>query len=323
MTLLPFVPECLSYGKITENFVAGLLKAGVPVFPPDSWEFADLIVCPPDAVHATRHRLNPGKSVVYTMFETTRLREEWVNSLNRVRAVIVPSSWCASCFSASGVSVPIYVVPLGFNPNVYYAENRISSAPRWVGRPFIFSTVFSHQTGAHRKNNEAIVETFTELSLPDAELWIRSTRPTDEKQNPKIRWFSEHLPEVAYADWIRRSDCGVFPSRGEGFGLCPLEFSACAIPTLVPRFGGLTEHVPYGLVGELPGEHVPAIFDNRQNGLWFEVDREGLKREMLTVYRDFHASKVRAELASKAVQQLTWDSSVCRLLAVLKKVGIV
>lgn len=322
MTLLPFVPECHSYRKITENFVAGLMRSGVSVHPPDSWEFADMIVCPPDAVHASRHRLNPGNSVVYTMFEATRLREEWVNSLNKVQAVLVPSSWGASCFSASGVNVPIYVVPLGFNPSVYYRKYSLSSAPRNSGEPFVFSTVFSHETGAHRKNNEALLKAFNELNLPDAELWIRATRPKDEIQNPRIRWFTEHLSEVAYADWIRRSDCGVFPSRGEGFGFCPLEFSACGIPTLVPRFAGLTEHVPYGLVGELPGELATAVFDNRQNGLWFEVDPEGLKREMLNVYNNWHESEVKAELASKAVQQLTWEHSVCRLLTVLKKVGI-
>jgi hypothetical protein len=45
--------------------------------------------------------------VAFTMNETTRMSRTQLLALHGLRAVIVPSLWCASCFSAQGIDTPI------------------------------------------------------------------------------------------------------------------------------------------------------------------------------------------------------------------------
>src|SRR5262249_53419147 len=61
---------------------------------------------------------------VSTMWETSQLPSGMADRLNQARAVIAPSRFVADVFRASGVTVPIEIVPLGIDPDVYYWEDR-------------------------------------------------------------------------------------------------------------------------------------------------------------------------------------------------------
>ena len=59
-------------------------------------------------------------SAIYTMWECDRLDPATVPWLNKAAVVIVPSRWQVECFRASGVTVPMAVAPLGYDPLVYH-----------------------------------------------------------------------------------------------------------------------------------------------------------------------------------------------------------
>ncbi|MBX9623455.1 MAG: glycosyltransferase [Gemmataceae bacterium] len=59
------------------------------------------------------------RTAAFTMWETDALPPAAVRSLNRCGLVVVPSQWGADCFRANGVTVPIEVVPLGYDPEVF------------------------------------------------------------------------------------------------------------------------------------------------------------------------------------------------------------
>ena len=75
------------------------------------WE---LLLHPPNIAPAKGR-----KTIFFTMWEASRLPEEWVGFLNRAECVIVPCQWNATCFSASGLDRPIRVVPLGIKEDVF------------------------------------------------------------------------------------------------------------------------------------------------------------------------------------------------------------
>ena len=57
------------------------------------------------------------------MLETTGIPDEWVRQANMMDEIWVPSSFNVSTFRESGVTVPIYTIPLGidynfFNPHI-------------------------------------------------------------------------------------------------------------------------------------------------------------------------------------------------------------
>ena len=65
----------------------------------------------------------------YTMWESSRLPADWPARLNKMRAVIVPTRFCARVFRESGVEVPIEVVPLGIDPDIYHFHERPEREP--------------------------------------------------------------------------------------------------------------------------------------------------------------------------------------------------
>ncbi|MBL8867228.1 MAG: hypothetical protein JNK93_16855, partial [Planctomycetia bacterium] len=101
-----------------------------------------LVVAPPFLVKRFGIDSN---SAVYTMWETDRIDPAHAATLNRARVVIVPSRWGAECFRDSGVTAPIEVVPLGYDPLVFHPTRE----PK-VG-PVVFGTAGALSAGGLRK----------------------------------------------------------------------------------------------------------------------------------------------------------------------------
>ena len=74
---------------------------------PDLWE---LVMGSPDQV------VTPGRRVVFfTMWDLAGLPKVYVDKFNKCDAIVVPSHWHLSSFSAAGVKSPIYVAQPGVN----------------------------------------------------------------------------------------------------------------------------------------------------------------------------------------------------------------
>jgi glycosyltransferase involved in cell wall biosynthesis len=80
-----------------------------------------LAIAPPHLLQ--RYRLD-AQTAAFTMWETDTLPPDSANHLNRCGLVIVPSAWGARSFRAGGVTAPIAVVPLGYDPAVFSPADR-------------------------------------------------------------------------------------------------------------------------------------------------------------------------------------------------------
>lgn len=68
---------------------------------------------------------------------------------------------------------------------------------------------------------------------------------TSNSRCPDIYIYDEPWStEIQYLPYVW-SDCFVFPSRGEGFGLPVLEAGACGVPVICPNHSGLSDFVNY------------------------------------------------------------------------------
>src|SRR5574343_2099652 len=77
--------------------------------------------CPWELVlHPPNLQPSPNKKVAYfSMWESTKLPPGSAEVLNQAEVVIVPSKWCETCFSASGVRSPIRVAQLGIYTDIF------------------------------------------------------------------------------------------------------------------------------------------------------------------------------------------------------------
>jgi hypothetical protein len=193
--------------------------------------------------HDPRELKSAGLPVVaYTMFESTRMPGEWSRYLNKhVAAILVPSQWCADMFRLSGVKKPIKVVSLGVDP----AKHPYIPPQPHEGFNFLW---MGHNYDPYGRKGAAVAEqAFRELRDsgeigPEAKLILKYRPHSNDiaKDNleaePGIIHMAGTFSEARMRHMIATTDCCINPSRGEGFGLIPLEQMASGRPVILTNW---------------------------------------------------------------------------------------
>jgi glycosyltransferase involved in cell wall biosynthesis len=114
------------------------------------------------------------------------------------------------------------------------------------------------------------------------------------------------------AGWYTAADCGLFPHRGEGFGMALLECMACGTPIISPAGSGPDDFcTPEGatMIGSRPKKHLGDIV--------LEPDFEALCEAMWAAYQRGRISAGKREAVRASVAGWTWQTSVEKLQRVL------
>jgi glycosyltransferase involved in cell wall biosynthesis len=232
--------------------------------------------------------------IAYSMIESSKIPRKWVSIINhRFDAVAVPDPFLVSVYEASGVTVPIFVVPLGRDLSAFL------DTPLKISRntPFVFATF---NTCERRKNTLRTVQGFARAfgNNPNVELHLgwRCCRDKSYRQeildeiarlgltNVLIEEGSVDFPEH-YARFCK-IDCHVSLSTGEGFSILPREAMALGIPVIVSDNTGQTTICDSGLVRTVPSNiEVPAMYP------WpgdFGVQYDCLLDDIAAAYRDVY-----------------------------------
>jgi len=107
------------------------------------------------------------------------------------------------------------------------------------------------------------------------------------------------------------------PSRGEGFGLQPLQAIAQGIPTVLTDGHGHASFAQYGI--GLSWKHSPAeYFIYGDAGDWFEPDLDELCEAMYDTYTNYEPHRAKAaENAEIVVRDFSWDRCAERFEEIL------
>jgi GT2 family glycosyltransferase len=191
-------------------------------------------------------RVRGGRRIGWTMLEVTGLPDDWVAGCNSMDEIWVPSQFNVETFRASGVRVPIHVMPLGVD--IDYLHPGIRSFP--PSRRFTFLSIFEW---GERKAPEILLRAFAEEFKPsDDVLLLLSVFNADPTIDVEVEIAKLGLPRSApiavmvnpeFADYemgalYRSADCFVLPTRGEGFGMPVLEAMACGLPAIATNWSG-------------------------------------------------------------------------------------
>ncbi|MDQ6799191.1 MAG: glycosyltransferase [Actinomycetota bacterium] len=258
------------------------------------------------------HRVEGKTKIGWTMLEVTGLPPEWVDGCNRMDEVWVPASFNVETFRASGVKVPIRVMPLGvdldyFNPGItgLRPSNR-----------FTFLSVFEW---GERKGAEVLLRAFAEEFDENDDVMLlvsaynrdpgvdvrREIAALDLPRCPPIgvmvnAEFADHQMGALY----RSADCFVLPTRGEGFGMPVLEAMACGLPTIATAWSGpadfLHEGVGYPLqVASMIKAHARCPY--YEGFEWADPDLDHLRHLMRRVADEPGEARARGLAASREV----------------------
>lgn len=325
------------YGQTACALLTGLIRKGVEAqihpyttmdggepFPPELVKRFVAKPGPPGlliaAITEVDMRLRAGE-IVMTLWESTRVERKTVDALNaRARAVIVPCYWTASCMSASGVNIPIYVLPLGIDLDVF----SYSAAPRHG--PFKFGAagrVGPTGHGGERKYVHETVEWFLE-AFPDernVELHVKlfPDCKVDFPADPRIHVIRKYLPTADMVRWYRGIDCFLNNSRGEGWGLHLHQAMAIGRPVIGPVAAGSSEFMTrdnsFACDFKL---RAPLHSIYKGSGHWIEPDRAHFISLMRTAFQNREQTAALGRKATESVARFTWDAMADRMIQILK-----
>lgn len=179
------------------------------------------------------------KKIAVVPFETTVIPSSWIGRINACDALFVPCKQNMDAFRDSGVTVPIELIHWGVDPEKFYELER---PERDV---FTFGTMGAL---SKRKGTDILIEAFQKAfpTEKDVRLLCKTSYHgfMGAVKDPRVKIDMTPVPHQELLDnFFRETDCFVFPTRGEGFGLTPLEAMATGIPAIVTGWSGPVEYM--------------------------------------------------------------------------------
>jgi glycosyltransferase involved in cell wall biosynthesis len=265
------------------------------------------------------HRFNPDKcTALFTMWETDTIPPACVESLNRTGLVMVPSPWNLDNFRRCGVTVPMEVVPLGFDRTTYSADG---SFPKVC----TFGTAGALSAGGLRKNVTKVIELFRKAFPTETDVRLRVKISPDSSavetfDDPRIDLVQAILPHSEMLAWYRSLSAFVNTSFGEGFGLHLIEAMACGRPLITPNYSGLTTFFEPQL-GYAVDYELQQVNNEIYTGCWAVPAEDSIVKAMRGVYADREEAKRLGELSATKVKRFHWKHAGRKLHAALVKHG--
>jgi glycosyltransferase involved in cell wall biosynthesis len=122
---------------------------------------------------------------------------------------------------------------------------------------------------------------------------------------------------------VAEADCFIFPSRGEGFGLTPIECMATGLPTIVPNAHGITEYFDkkymYEAKVETTCSGIYSKYKGQNVGNMVVCDVKQLRSQMRYVYEHQEQAKEKGKQASEYVKQWAIQNTSSKLIEAIEK----
>jgi len=195
----------------------------VVFFPPNSYSY-----------------LHGQKTMAITMFETTKIPDVWVPGINQwTDRMVVPSRWNKEVFENCGVMVPIDVVPLAVDFAKY------PRMERWDSKYFVF---LMYGNLSKRKGVDIAYNAFRKAfsKKDDVRLVLKTIRHTlrcdkSARGDDQVVFIDEEYDQEQMRELMAQADVVLSPSRGEGFGMCPVESMATGAAVILTDGTALSE----------------------------------------------------------------------------------
>lgn len=263
------------------------------------------------------------KQVLFTMWETTKLPQQFVSNLNKYVAIITPTEWNKKVFQSSGVKVPIYVSTLGIDMDVFQPNLR-----RFPSEcVFIAAGRVSH--GFARKGIDYAMDIFKKAFPVEADVKLRVKCTPDCQTKPnfdcRISVIKAVMETSSLVEFYQDSTAYLDTTLSEGFGLHQLEANACGKLCVGASFSGKPV---YNLLGNL---NIPVDFSlvrcNVKDpyqcvGQWAKLDEADLIKKMRYVYDHQDDVWLAGQMNRKIVEKLSTDTMTDSLVEVLCKIGM-
>lgn len=330
-TKIEGVGDRYGYARASDEVVKSLKRAGVLLFHSTSEDEQSAYSKQCDvAVHFVPANLfSPIKgipNVLFTMFEAEPLPVSWIPKIRSADLLITPSRYCTQVFRRHAGGKTVKTCHLGIDPEkYYYVERRAPSNANlrllWCGSPSLrkgWDVIAGRESNGTRYKG-AFAMAFTPQHA--VQLYVKTSSVAGDvavHYDGKIVVDTRPLPEEQMIDLYHKSHVLVNTSRGEGFGMIPLEFMATGGLVISPRHTGLSD-----FIDDSVAEVVPTFTRQIKYGsatYCQDIHPLVLAKVMHLIFNIYDLTKRKREKASeRARTEFTWDKTAERMIEILRR----
>ena len=261
----------------------------------------------PGIIRANPVRFWRGYNIGYWAWELEVLPREWIEAMDFIDAVLVPSTFCRRALQQH-TDKPVIVVP---HPLTIDGVEICDEGPDRCGL-FRVVSVFNFGSSFERKNPVASIGAFRQAFGNDtsAELVLKvgdgDRYPADRQKlvdaighSKNIRLVDEIWDEGRLTDFIQSADVYLSLHRSEGFGLTLAEAVIAGVPLVATGWSGNMDFCRPDLCFLVDSKLVPVrdahpSFKELTNALWAEPSIEHAASQLRVVRSDGAAAQAKA-----------------------------
>tara|TARA_A100001201_G_scaffold143229_1_gene143992 strand:- start:1119 stop:2180 length:1062 start_codon:yes stop_codon:yes gene_type:complete len=282
--------------------------------------------------HDLAQHIGKGMRVGFPVFELDTFTDREIHHMSSMDRLFVCSEWAKEVVSESCASLDIRVVPLAVNRSLFF-----ETLPNTEG-PTVFLNIGKWEV---RKGHDVLIKGFCKAfsEQDNVELWMMNHNPflseaehqewvrmyTTSPLGSKVKFLDRVGSHKEVADIIRMCDCGVFPSRAEGWNLEALEMMACGKKVITTAYSAHTEFCNDENSMMIPIKRKTEAYDGiwfKGQGNWADIGLEEI--DILAGYmRDVHKQKSSGmDIINKegiqTSKDFSWENSANKFTGALK-----
>lgn len=240
--------------------------------------------------------------VCFTMWETDLLPANFRHWLKEYDQILVPCQHNVELFSEHHMKVT--KVPLGVDDTVWFPNHNPS--------PNVYRF---HAGGSlwRRKGLDTVVKAFEKAAIPNTELHIKAApqafdAPT-KLTGKNMFLYRNWMTQQEQVNWFQQANCYIAASRGEGWGLMPLQAIRAGIPVILSDSTGHQEFL------DLATRVVSCTKSKADTfGQWDEPNLDELVEHMRWMVANQDTATTTAKTTAKQTDKYLWTKSVKHLL---------
>jgi len=310
---------------------------------------------PPNAIQVCHQRPQEGypnarKRICYSLFETDRCPDAWVDDLDHMDQIWVFSEfnrngWAGTFLRKGLVPDKIKTIPYGIDSTTFSPDVQ----PVWITnkKGYSFLTVGDF---TERKNFEGLIEAFvTEFTAEDDVCLIvkahfggfvrrnhdavmeKLTEIVDRfggESRPRVLFFGDKVPADEMPKLYRAADCFALASRGEGLGIPMIESLACGIPVISTNWGAQTDYLT--AENSLPIEADVRIIDDINyirkcpvalNHSWAFPRVDDIRKQLRWMFEHQEEGRAMGAQGRKDMLDRTWQKAAIAIIRNVLEMG--
>jgi len=273
-------------------------------------------------------RIGSGKFIGFPIFELDTFNDLEKHHLSSCEHLFVCSEWAKQvCLNNLYFGEHrVHVVPLGVDAELF------PPAPAKQSDKIIF---FNCGKWEIRKGHDVLIQAFRKVAeeYDNVELWMMCSNPFNSQEennrwhqlynHPKVKLIPRAETQREVYNIMSQVDCGVFPSRGEGWNLELLEMMAVGKHVITTNYSAHTEFCSQENATLIPITDVEPAFDGKWffgQGNWAKIDEEEVN--LLTQEMNLFAETYKGQQNTYGIEtarKFSWQNTAKEMVKCLKE----